>query len=192
MKETKVEHGFLLVDPIATDDSSENEIDNEAINQSIDVNNNINNNIDVITENKPYLENTGKYKEKKDENEISLLDTWNEVIQPYHPPKVNSEVNQSYHPPQEEIPISEYLKIQKNLNVNNNSNMYNPKKTETNQPYHPQNEMSFAEFMEINNNLNNIPSNIHFLKPNDNNKINQSIDVNDNINKNIDNVIDDI
>jgi hypothetical protein len=56
--------------------------------------------------------------------------------------------------------------------------MNNSKEAETNQPYHPENEMSFAEFMEINNNLHNLPNTIHFLKPNDNNKINQSIDVN--------------
>jgi hypothetical protein len=50
--------------------------------------------------------------------------------------------------------------------------MKNHKEVESNQPYHP----------EI----------IHFLKPHDNNNINQSIDINNNINEDIDNVIDDI
>jgi hypothetical protein len=98
------------------------------------------------------------------------LDAWDEVIQPYHPPKIN-------------------------LNVNNNSNMNNSKEAETNQPYHSENEIYFSEFMEINNNLHNLPSTLHFLKLNEinnNESVNQSVDVNNNINEDIDNVIDDM
>jgi hypothetical protein len=100
MKEFKVEHGFPLNDQITIDDSSEDEMNDEAINQSIHVNNNVNNNVDVIRENEPYVE-TEKFKDKKDENDSSLLDTWENLIN-------------------EEISF-----FNKNLNDNNNSNMNN-------------------------------------------------------------------
>jgi hypothetical protein len=88
------------------------------------------------------------------------------------------------------ISTSEFIKNRKNLNVNNNSDngLLKPpipiKEAETNQPnYPPKKEMSIAEYFEINNNLLHLPNSITFLK------INQSIDVNKNINDNIDTIV---